>query len=70
MHDCVCVRVRYLCQCLYAGVDVTAGHLRDDKIDGRGGAIVEVIKVWRYSSHPFNTKNNIVCNKIYLNLCF
>lgn len=39
--------VLYLCQCLYAGVNVTTCYLRDYKVDGGGCAVVEVIKVWR-----------------------
>ena len=64
-----CVRVRYLCQCLYAGVDVTARHLRDDKVDGRGSAVVEVIKVWRHSSHPFIIKKTVLFVTKYIQMC-
>lgn len=57
-----CVCVLYLCQCLYAGVNVTTSHLRDDKVDGGGRAVVEVIKVWRDRTHPWNTKIQVTLN--------
>lgn len=58
----MCVNVWYLCQCLYAGVNVSTCHLRDDKVDGGGGAVVEVIKVWRDRTHPCNTNTSDIKN--------
>lgn len=51
----VCVCVCYLSQGLYAGIDVTAGHLGDDKVDGGRCAVVNVIKVWKGCTHPDRT---------------
>lgn len=58
----MCVNVWYLCQCLYAGVNVTTSHLGDDKVDGGGRAVVEVIKVWRDRTHPCNTNTSNIKN--------
>ena len=53
----VCVCVWYLCQGLYTGVNVPAGHLRDDEVDGGGRAVVEFIKVWRDRMNPTKNKS-------------
>lgn len=62
----------YLCQCLYAGVDVTTCHLRDDKVDGGGRAVVQVIKVWRDRAHPLYTEAQAILVTTNLNfyVCF
>lgn len=62
--------VLYLCQCLYAGVNVTTSHLGDDKVDGGGGTVVEVIKVWRHRTYPLKKKTIIkILDSIYVKLC-